>query len=116
MPPSNSWCCTTAWVEPRKTWCLWGNTWQHNFPNAFIVSVHAPYASDLGSNGSNSAGAQWFSVQDITEENRPARVAEALLRLHRQPAPLANHQRRRAHRHRRHRLFTRSHHALEAAH
>lgn len=45
------------------------------FPNAFIVSVHAPYASDLGS---NSAGAQWFSVQGITDENRPARVAEAL--------------------------------------
>ena len=50
------------------------------FPNAFIVSVHAPDASDLGSNGSNSnsAGAQWFSVQGITDENRPARVAEAM--------------------------------------
>ncbi len=45
------------------------------FPDAFIVSVHAPFASDLGS---NSASAQWFSVQDITEENRPARVAEAM--------------------------------------
>ena len=40
------------------------------FPGAFIVSVHAPYAS--------GAGAQWFSVQDISEENRPARVAEAM--------------------------------------
>ena len=48
------------------------------FPNAFIVSVHAPFASDLGSNGSTSAGAQWFSVQGITDENRPARVAEAM--------------------------------------
>lgn len=42
------------------------------FPNAFIVSVHAPYAADT------ATGAQWFSVQDITEENRPARVAEAM--------------------------------------
>lgn len=42
------------------------------FPNAFIVSVHAPYAADT------ATGAQWFSVQDITEENRPARVAEVM--------------------------------------
>lgn len=42
------------------------------FPNAFIVSVLAPYASDSGN------GAQWFSVQGITDENRAARVAEAL--------------------------------------
>lgn len=42
------------------------------FPNAFIVSVHAPYAAGTGS------GTQWFSVQDITEENRPARVAEVM--------------------------------------
>ena len=48
------------------------------FPNAFIVSVHAPYAGDLGSPGGSGAGAQWFSVQDITDENRPARVAEAM--------------------------------------
>jgi phospholipase/carboxylesterase len=45
------------------------------FPNAFIVSVHAPYVSDLGSSG---AGAQWFSVQGITDENRPTRVAEVM--------------------------------------
>jgi len=43
------------------------------FPNAFIVSVQAPYASDI-----SPSGAQWFSVQGITEENRPARVAEAM--------------------------------------
>jgi phospholipase/carboxylesterase len=42
------------------------------FPNAFIVSVHAPCVGDTGS------GAQWFSVQGITEENRPARVAEVM--------------------------------------
>ena len=45
------------------------------FANAFVVSVHAPYASDLGRSG---AGAQWFSVQDITDENRAARVAEVM--------------------------------------
>jgi phospholipase/carboxylesterase len=43
------------------------------FPNAFIVSVQAPYASDI-----SPSGAQWFSVQGITEENRPARVAEVM--------------------------------------
>jgi phospholipase/carboxylesterase len=42
------------------------------FPEAYIVSVQAPYPSDLGQ------GFQWFSVRDITEENRPARVAEVL--------------------------------------
>lgn len=43
------------------------------FPNAFIVSVHAPYASDI-----SASGAQWFSVQGITDENRPERVAQAM--------------------------------------
>lgn len=43
------------------------------FPNAFIVSVHAPYASDI-----SQGGAQWFSVQGITDENRPERVAAAM--------------------------------------
>ena len=41
-------------------------------PEAYIVSVQAPYACDLGQ------GYQWFSVREITEENRPARVAEVL--------------------------------------
>ena len=44
-----------------------------HYPNAFIVSVQAPHASDMG-----GAGGQWFSVQGITEENRPERVAEAM--------------------------------------
>ena len=49
------------------------------FPNAFIVSVHAPYAYDASdATDASDVGAQWFSVQGITEENRPARVAEAL--------------------------------------
>ncbi len=42
------------------------------FPNAFIVSVHAPHAGDAG------VGAQWFSVQGITDENCPALVAQAM--------------------------------------
>jgi len=42
------------------------------FPHACIVSVAAPYGSDLGT------GRQWFSIRGITEENRPRRVAAAL--------------------------------------
>lgn len=42
------------------------------FPDALVVSVQAPYPSDLGQ------GYQWFSVRGITEEDRPARVAEAM--------------------------------------
>lgn len=42
------------------------------WPEAFVVSVQAPHASDLGQ------GWQWFSVQGITDDNRPARVAEAM--------------------------------------
>lgn len=43
-----------------------------SYPRAFIVSICAPQASDLGN------GYQWFSVQDITEENRVERVAQAM--------------------------------------
>lgn len=42
------------------------------FPRAFIVSVQAPYLSDFGS------GFQWFSVRDVTEDNRVQRVREAM--------------------------------------
>ena len=42
------------------------------FPGAFIVSVAAPAPSGSGE------GRQWFSVMDITEENRPERVEAAL--------------------------------------
>lgn len=45
------------------------------FPNAFIVSVQAPYAYDGSVDGE---GGQWFSVLGITEQNRAARVAQAL--------------------------------------
>ncbi len=43
-----------------------------DFPNAAIVSVAAPFESDMGS------GLQWFSVRGVTEENRAARVAAAM--------------------------------------
>lgn len=42
------------------------------FPQSAVVSVRGPQASDLG------GGYQWFSVAGITEENRPARVAQAM--------------------------------------
>lgn len=41
-------------------------------PTAMVVSVAAPFASDLGQ------GLQWFSVLGVTEANRPVRIAEAL--------------------------------------
>lgn len=41
-------------------------------PRAWIVSVRAPLACDLGS------GRQWFSVRDVTEADRPARVAAVM--------------------------------------
>jgi phospholipase/carboxylesterase len=41
-------------------------------PGAWVVSVRSPHRSEFG------AGWQWFSVQGVTEENRPARVAAAL--------------------------------------
>ncbi len=42
------------------------------FPAAFIVSVAAPVQSAA------FGGREWFSVMDITEENRPARVDAAM--------------------------------------
>jgi phospholipase/carboxylesterase len=42
------------------------------FPQAFIVSVRAPHASDLG------GGFQWFSVQGVSEANRAARIAAVM--------------------------------------
>ncbi len=49
-----------------------GQRLAQEFPSALVVSVQAPHASDLGQ------GYQWFSVRGITEEDRPARVAEAM--------------------------------------
>jgi len=42
--------------------------------HAWIVSVRSPDASELG-------GWQWFSVQGVTEANRPARVAATMSRF-----------------------------------
>lgn len=42
------------------------------FPKAMVVSVAAPTRSDI------ALGFQWFSVVDVTEENRPARIAEVM--------------------------------------
>lgn len=41
-------------------------------PRAWVIGVRAPNRADFGS------GWQWFSVQGITELNRPERVAQAL--------------------------------------
>jgi phospholipase/carboxylesterase len=42
------------------------------FPKALVVSVAAPTRSDI------ALGYQWFSVVAVTEDNRPARIAEAM--------------------------------------
>jgi phospholipase/carboxylesterase len=41
-------------------------------PQAMVVSVNAPHPSSLG------RGREWFSVMGVTEQSRPARVAEAM--------------------------------------
>ena len=45
------------------------------FPNSTVASVPAPFPSDFGS------GLQWFSVNGVTEDNRPARVEQAMPRF-----------------------------------
>jgi len=42
------------------------------WPGAWVVSVRSPHPSDVGQ------GWQWFSVQGVTEANRPERVAAAM--------------------------------------
>ena len=42
------------------------------FPNALIVSLGGSDPADFGN------GRQWFSIREVSEENRPARVAAAL--------------------------------------
>ncbi|MCU0964039.1 MAG: esterase [Burkholderiaceae bacterium] len=41
-------------------------------PGAWVVSARSPLRSEFGT------GWQWFSVQGVTEQNRPARVAAAM--------------------------------------
>jgi len=45
----------------------------HAFPHAGFLLPDAPFPFDGG-----SEGRQWFSIKDITEQNRSARVAEAM--------------------------------------
>ena len=41
-------------------------------PESMVVSVNAPHPSSLG------RGREWFSVLGVTEQSRPARVAQAM--------------------------------------
>ncbi len=49
-----------------------GRALAESHPEAAIVSVASPDPSDF------SGGFQWFSIRGITEDNRPARIADAL--------------------------------------
>lgn len=51
-----------------------GETLVRVLKHAWIVSVRSPLESELG-------GWQWFSVQGVTEANRPPRVAAAMPRF-----------------------------------
>lgn len=50
-----------------------GRAFAQAFPQAMVVAVDAPQPSELA-----PGGWQWFSVADVSEENRPQRVAAAL--------------------------------------
>ncbi|MDP3700719.1 MAG: esterase [Hylemonella sp.] len=50
-----------------------GQAYAQAFPQAMVVAVDAPHASELAPDGR-----QWFSVADITEERRAERVDAAL--------------------------------------
>lgn len=52
-----------------------GERLAREFPQAAVASVRAPDPSDFG------RGFQWFSVQRVTEQDRPARVAATLERF-----------------------------------
>ncbi|MBI3311063.1 MAG: esterase, partial [Serratia liquefaciens] len=49
-----------------------GRYFAKEFPQALVVSVGGPFAFGNGN------GRQWFSVQDVTEENRAERIAEVM--------------------------------------
>ena len=57
-----------------------GQAYARVFPNAMVVAVNAPEPFTPGSPVQFS-GHQWFSIHEVTEDNRPARVAAALPRL-----------------------------------
>ncbi|MFC6379338.1 alpha/beta hydrolase [Tatumella terrea] len=48
-----------------------GDFWAESFPGLTCIAPDAPFPCDMG------AGYQWFSVNGVTDENRPARIAEA---------------------------------------
>lgn len=50
-----------------------GQAYAQTFPQALVVAIDAPYESELA-----PGGRQWFSVRDVSDENRPQRVAAAL--------------------------------------
>ena len=50
-----------------------GLAYAQAFPQALVVALDSPYPSELA-----PGGRQWFSVTDISEENRAQRVAAAL--------------------------------------
>lgn len=50
-----------------------GLAYAQAFPQALVVALDSPWPSELA-----PGGRQWFSVTDITEENRVERVAAAL--------------------------------------
>jgi phospholipase/carboxylesterase len=52
-----------------------GQALASELPHSWVVSVQSPDRSDVGT------GRQWFSVQGVTEANRPVRVAQAMPRF-----------------------------------
>lgn len=52
-----------------------GNALASRLPHSWVISVRSPDRSDFG------AGWQWFSVQGVTEANRPVRVGAAMPRF-----------------------------------
>ncbi len=60
-----------AWVRGQMIWCHSAAS-SPSGPPAWVVSVRSPDPCDQGS------GWQWFSVRGVTENSRPARIAEAM--------------------------------------
>lgn len=54
-----------------------GQAYARVFPNAMVVALNAPEPFMPGTQA-QLAGHQWFSIHEVTEDNRPARVAAAL--------------------------------------
>ncbi|WP_242671248.1 esterase [Hylemonella gracilis] len=54
-----------------------GQAYARSFPNAMVVALNAPEPFMPGTQV-QLAGHQWFSIHGVTEDNRPARVTQAL--------------------------------------